>query len=96
MRALFGDEAGMDANPEALAAFRAAIAEATAWSAANEVQARKTRVRYLHLPDGLAMSVELPTLKATIEPAELQFCIDTCKELGVTKGSATLAAVLAR
>jgi len=86
----------IDANPKVLEAFRAAIVEATAWTAAHEAQARKTQVKYLHLPEGLAMGVKLPSLKATIDPAEMQFWIDTCMELGVTKGSATLATVLAK
>ena len=82
-------------NPATVAAFRAAIAEATDWVAHNEAAARRTQVTYLHLPEAVAMSVALPNFTAEVTGAQLQFWIDTCKELGITKGTATLDEMLA-
>jgi NitT/TauT family transport system substrate-binding protein len=86
----------IEANPKVLEAFRASIKEATAWVATHEEAARRTQVKYLHLPEKLAMIVKLPTLTAEIKPAEMQFWIDICKELGITNGSATLETVMAK
>lgn len=83
------------ADPAIVASFRAAIAEATDWVAHNETAARRTQVTYLHLPEAVAMSVALPNFTAEVTRAQLQFWIDTCKELGITKGTAKLDDLLA-
>jgi NitT/TauT family transport system substrate-binding protein len=75
------------ANPGLVAAFRASIVEATAWVAQHDAEARKTQVTYLHLPERVAMSVPLPTFTAEVTGAELQFWIDICRGLGLTKGT---------
>jgi NitT/TauT family transport system substrate-binding protein len=76
------------ADPAIVAQFRAAIVEATQWVAQNEAAARRTQVTYLHLPEAVAMSVALPNFTATVTRAQMQFWIDTCAELGLTKGTA--------
>ncbi len=83
------------ANPGLVAAFRASIAEATDWTAQHEAEARKTQVTYLHLPEVVAMSVPLPNFTAEVTRPQMQFWIDTCKELGLTKGTTKLDDLLA-
>jgi ABC-type nitrate/sulfonate/bicarbonate transport system substrate-binding protein len=84
------------ANAAVIAAFRASLVEAIAWIKANEPEARKTQTTYLKMSDTLAGSVALPPYTATITAPELQFWIDTCKELGLTKGTVGIAEVLAK
>lgn len=85
----------ISANPATVAAFRAAIAEATHWVAAHEPEARRTQVTYLHLPEAAAMSVPLPTFTATVTREELQFWIEACRRLGVTSGNEKAEDVMA-
>lgn len=84
----------MQKNPKAADAFKESIREAVAWIAKNEEGARKTQVTYLKLPEAIAMSIRMPTLTVDIQPKDLQFWIDLCKDFGVTKGTATVAQVL--
>jgi hypothetical protein len=42
------------------------------------------------------MSVKLVEFTAEMTPAQMQWWIDACKELGLTKGTATVADVLAK
>ena len=84
----------MQKNPKAADAFKESIREAVAWIAKNEEGARKTQVTYLKLPEVIAMSIRMPTLTVDIQPKDLQFWIDLCKDFGVTKGTATVAQVL--
>lgn len=85
-----------EANPETVADFHAAIREATLWVAHNEAAARETQVTYLHLPEAVAMSVALPNFTADVTAEQMQFWIDACKELGLTKGTTTVADVMAK
>jgi NitT/TauT family transport system substrate-binding protein len=85
----------IEAHPEVAPAFRAALTEAIEWIAKNETEARKTQITYLKLPEQVAMTVPLSDMRVAIPPEQMQWWIDVCKELGVTKGTATLAYVLA-
>lgn len=82
------------ANPKAAAAFNAAIREATAWVEQNPEDARKTQVTYLKLPEKVAMTIKMPTLRADVPQKDVQFWVDLCKDFGVTRGTVTAQQVL--
>ena len=83
-------------NPKVAREFKEAIREAVDWIGKNETEARKTQVTYLKIPEPVAMSIRMPTLAADVQPQDVQFWIDLCRELGVTKGTATAQQVLYR
>jgi NitT/TauT family transport system substrate-binding protein len=82
------------ANPKTAAAFYAAIREATDWVNKNPDAARKTQITYLKLPEKVAMTIKMPTLKAEVPLKDVQFWVDLCKDFGVTRGTATAQQVL--
>ena len=82
------------AHPHVVAAFRAAIRDALADIAADPDAARRTLVTYLKLPEPVAHKIRLVGLVADVTPAQIQWWIDTCRELGLTKGTAKLADIL--
>ena len=84
------------AHPEIVQGFRASIREAMEYIKANEAEARKTQITYLKLPEPVAMNVKLVEFTAEMTSAQMQWWIDACKELGLTKGTATVADVLAK
>ncbi|MCC6472663.1 MAG: ABC transporter substrate-binding protein [Burkholderiales bacterium] len=84
------------ANPKVVADFRAAIREAVEYIAKNPAASRKSQVTYLKLPEAVAMSIPLPTFTVDVRPADVQFWVDTCRDFGITKGTAGVAQVLAK
>ncbi|MEO7404819.1 MAG: ABC transporter substrate-binding protein [Burkholderiales bacterium] len=84
----------MQKNPQAAGSFKEAIREAVEWIGKNEEAARKTQITYLKLPEAIAMSIRMPTLTVDVNPKDMQFWIDLCKDFGVTKGTATVQQVL--
>jgi NitT/TauT family transport system substrate-binding protein len=84
------------AHPDVAPAFKASIAEAIDWIAKNDAAARQTLVTYLHLPPQVAMSVGLGQFTAEMTPAQMQWWVDACQELGLTKGNVKLADMLAQ
>jgi NitT/TauT family transport system substrate-binding protein len=84
------------AHPEVAPAFRASIREAIDWIAKNDEAARRTQITYLHLPEQVALTVKLSEFTADATAAQMQWWIDTCKELGLSKGMATVADILAK
>ncbi len=83
-----------DANHNAVAAFRDAIREGHDWIAKNTQAARLTQITYLKLPEAVAKTIPLPTFQAEVSAADVQAWIDTCREFGITKGTATVKQVL--
>jgi NitT/TauT family transport system substrate-binding protein len=83
-------------NPSAVAAFRASIKEAADYANAHPDEARRTQIAFLKLPENVAMSTELPVYSPAVPASEVQYWLDACKELGVTKGTLTLDQVLAK
>jgi NitT/TauT family transport system substrate-binding protein len=81
-------------NPTAGREFREAIRDAVAWIGKNEVEARKTQIAYLKLPEQAAQTIKLPTFAVDVPPQDMQFWIDLLKDFGVTKGTATVQQVL--
>jgi NitT/TauT family transport system substrate-binding protein len=84
------------AHPEVAPAFRAALNEALDWISKNTEAARRTQITYLHLPETVAMTGKLSDMRVDITPAQMQWWLDACNELGLTKGTVTLADVLAQ
>lgn len=86
----------IEKNPRALAAFRASIAEASAYANTHPDDARRTQVTFLKLPEAVAMQTDLPVYSPVVTAAEVAFWLDACKDLGVTKGTLTVNDVLAK
>jgi NitT/TauT family transport system substrate-binding protein len=84
------------AHPDVVKAYRAALDEALAWMKQNLDAARRTQITYLKTPEAIAMKTSLAPWSTHISGAELQFWIDACKVLGLTKGSVGLSDILAR
>ena len=63
-------------NPDAVAAYQRAIAEANAFIAANPDAAKDIIAKYLNLPEAVVRSSELPRFVTTVDPAQMQWWID--------------------
>lgn len=63
-------------NPDSVAAYRAAIAEANTFIATNPDRAKDIIAKYLNLPEALVRSSELPRFVTALDPAEMQWWID--------------------
>lgn len=63
-------------NPDAVAAYQRAIAEANAFIAANPDAAKDIIAKYLNLPEAVVRSSELPRFVTTLDPAQMQWWID--------------------
>ena len=83
------------AHPDVVKGFRAALDEALAWMKQNPEAARRTQITYLKTPEQIAMNGKLAPWSTHISGAELQFWIDACKALGLTKGTVSLSDILA-
>jgi NitT/TauT family transport system substrate-binding protein len=64
------------ANPEALLAFRDALAEAVAFAKANPDATRESIVRYLKLPPQIVATQSPPNLSVKVAPADMKLWID--------------------
>ena len=89
------DDAYMKAHPDVAPAFKAALNEALAWIPQNDEAARRTLITYLHLPEKVALTGKLSDMRVAITADQMQWWIDACKELGLTKGTIKLADVFA-
>ncbi len=89
------DDAYMKAHPDVAPAFKAALNEAIAWIPQNDEAARRTLITYLHLPEKVALTGKLSDMRVAITADQMQWWIDACKELGLTKGTIKLADVFA-
>jgi NitT/TauT family transport system substrate-binding protein len=86
----------IEKNPRALAAFRASIAEASAYANTHPDEARQTQITFLKLSEAVAAQTDLPVYSPVVTAAEVAFWLDACKDLGVTKGTLTVNDVLAK
>lgn len=89
-------KAYIDAHPDVVAAFRASLREAIAWVYAHPEAARWTEMTYLHLPEKAAMNGKLSKFDADMTPQMMQWWIDACRDLGLTKGTLTIDDVMAK
>jgi NitT/TauT family transport system substrate-binding protein len=86
----------IEKNPQTLAAFRASIKEAAEYANMHPDEARRTQITFLKLPEAVAMATDLPVYSPVVPATEVQFWLDACKDLGVTKGTLTVDDVLAK
>jgi NitT/TauT family transport system substrate-binding protein len=66
-------------NPGVVAAYQRAIAEASAFIAANPDAAKDIIAKYLNLPESVVRSSELPRFMTTLDPAQMQWWIDVLR-----------------
>lgn len=85
----------MTAHPEVAPAFRASIREAIAWIGENQDAARRTQITYLKLPEKVALGTKMVDFAAEVTPAQMQWWIDACRDLGLIKSDIALKDVLA-
>ena len=74
-----------DANAVAIKAFREAIEEALVFVKANTEEAKKTQITYLGLPEAVVATLPLATYTFKVEPAQVAFWVDLCREFGMLK-----------
>jgi NitT/TauT family transport system substrate-binding protein len=72
-------------NPVAIKAFRDAIEEALAFVKTNTDEAKKTQITYLGLPEAVVATLPLATYTFKVEPAQVAFWVDLCREFGMLK-----------
>ncbi len=73
------------ANADAIKAFREALEEALAFVKTNTDEAKKTQVTYLGLPEAVVATLPLATYTFKVEPAQVAFWVDLCREFGMLK-----------
>lgn len=84
------------AHPDVARGFKTSLDEALVWMKEHLDEARRTQITYLKTPEAIAMKGKLAPWSTHISGDELQFWIDACKALGLTKGTVKLADILAR
>jgi NitT/TauT family transport system substrate-binding protein len=73
------------ANTVAIKAFREALEEALVFVQANTDEAKKTQITYLGLPEAVVATLPLATYTLKVEPAQVAFWVDLCREFGMLK-----------
>ena len=83
-------------HPEAVAGFRAAIAEAVKFVQENPEAAREDLAKYIKLPPPVLASIPTPRLQAEVTPDQLAFWIDTLYSMEMIRKKPDAAALIAR
>jgi NitT/TauT family transport system substrate-binding protein len=82
---------------DAVRGFREAVKEGYAYMQAHVGEAKAIEAKYLRLPPPVIEHLPLPdNLEIDVEPASIQFWLDLCKELGITRTSADAAKIIMR
>lgn len=84
----------MAKHPDVAPAFRASIRDALDWINKNPEAAKRTQVTYLKLPEQIALNTQLVDFAATVTPAQMEWWIDACRQLGLIKSDLALKDVL--
>jgi NitT/TauT family transport system substrate-binding protein len=84
-----------EANPEAVKAFRAAIAEAVAFAEKNPDAARANFAKYVKLPPEVLSSLSMPRLFADVTEAQMRYWVETMSEMKMIKGKPDPARLIA-
>jgi NitT/TauT family transport system substrate-binding protein len=84
------------ANPAALKAFRAAIAEAVAFAHTNRDQAYGDLGKYFRVPEPVLRATPWPQLATTVADTQLAFWSETMMAQDMLKKPAALASVIAK
>jgi NitT/TauT family transport system substrate-binding protein len=85
-----------DANPDAVKAFRAAIAEAVDFAEKNPAAARADFAKYVKLPPDVLASIAMPHLSAVVSEEQVRFWADTMYNLKLIKDKPDPARLVAR
>jgi NitT/TauT family transport system substrate-binding protein len=72
-------------NGPAIKAFREALEEGLAFVRTNTDEAKKTQITYLGLPEAVVATLPLATYTLSVEPAQVAFWVDLCREFGMLK-----------
>lgn len=72
-------------NAAAIKGFREALEEALAFVKTNTDEAKKTQVTYLGLPEAVVATLPLATYTLKVEPAQVAFWVELCREFGMLK-----------
>jgi NitT/TauT family transport system substrate-binding protein len=83
------------ANPQAVRAFRASIADAAAFAEKNPQAARAHMAKYIKLPPEVLASLPAPRLAPEVTEAQVQFWIDAMHEMGLIKAKPAAARAIA-
>jgi NitT/TauT family transport system substrate-binding protein len=83
------------ANPEAVKAFRAALAEAVAFAKADQAAARAAIGQYFTVPPPVRAAIPFPALQSTLTEAQMRFWGDEMVEQGMLKSKPDLARLIA-
>ncbi len=84
------------ANPAAVRGFRAAIAEAVAFTEKSPQAARAHLGKYIKLPPEVLASIPTPRLFADVTEPQMRYWVDTMHEMGLVKTKANAAQLIAR
>jgi len=84
------------ANPGSIKGFRAAIAQAVAFTEKNPQAARAHLAKYIKLPPEVLASIAMPRLSAEVTEPQLRYWVDTMSQLGLTKTKVNAAELIAR
>lgn len=86
----------IDAHPEVIKGFRAALAEGLAYHQAHPEAAAASLAKYMNLPPEIAAHLPLPHYITDATPAQMQFWIDLMKEQKMLNQPVDAAALLAQ
>ncbi|TWO72928.1 metal ABC transporter substrate-binding protein [Caenimonas sedimenti] len=84
------------ANPQAVKAFRAAIADAVAMADKNPQAARAHMGKYIKLPPEVLASIPMPRLMADVTEPQVKYWVDTMNEMGLIKSRPQAAQIIVR
>lgn len=84
------------ANPQAIKAFKASIAEAQAFTEKNPQAARAHLAKYIKLPPEVLSTAPMPHLMAEVTEAQVKYWVDTMREMQLLKGKPTAASLIVR
>ncbi len=85
-----------EANPAAVSAFRAALADAIAFAAENPAEAYLDLGKYLKLPPEVLKTIQLPRFASDMKPEHLGFWADTMARMGTLKKKTAVAGLIAQ
>lgn len=83
------------ANPAAVPAFAAAIADAVAFQSRDPDGARESAGKFIKLPPDVLRTLRLPALQASVTPAQVQFWVDVMNKQGMLQDKPDTARLLA-
>ena len=83
-------------NPGAVANYRAAIEEASAFITKHDDRTKAIIAQYLNLPEAVVRDSELPQFVASIDPAQMQWWIDVLSRQDMLRSKLDPAQLIAK